>query len=269
MPPIITLTTDFGLFDEYVGVMKGVILSRCPSAAIVDISHNIPSQDVAAGAYLIRSAYRYFPQGTIHLLVVDPGVGTSRRLILVHTDNHYFLAPDNGLLTLVLQEAPCQVVYELSNTDLFLKSWCQTFHGRDILAPVAAHLASGITPPQVGRALESCDLILLDLPQPIMDIEKNQIRGEVVNVDHYGNLLTNISRRDFLFVRGQQPEANPVVSVGNLEIDNIRTSYAEVSPGELLALFSSRDDLEISVNRGSAADFLRAGRNTPVIVRFR
>ena len=180
MNRIITLTTDFGLTDEYVGVMKGVILSRRPCARIVDLSHNIGRHDILQAAYVIYSSYRYFPESTIHIVVVDPGVGSDRRIVLVSAKNHLFLVPDNGILSLFLVNKYVDAAYEINCDHLFLKPLSNTFHGRDIFAPVAAQLAGDLRPEQVGNRIDPDKLVTLSMPEVRIDPVQGRITGTVL-----------------------------------------------------------------------------------------
>lgn len=248
---IITLTTDFGLTDEYPGVMKGVILNLAPTVKIIDLSHGIAAQDIRQAAYLINSGSRYFPANTVHIVVVDPGVGSNRRLILVRARQQLFLAPDNGVLSLLLQGKDFSYAYEITNEDLFAKQVSRTFHGRDILAPVAAHIATGIAPESVGPRLKREDLRQLDLAASIAADGKS-IEGQVIQIDHFGNLITNIDRQTTQQLADNSPEATLSVMIGEEEINHLADCYDEMPPGGLLALFGSRDYLEVAINQGNA-----------------
>lgn len=267
MERLITLTTDFGLADEYAGVMKGVILSRFPTARIVDLTHQVPPQDLRRTAYLIEAARPYFPAGTLHVLVVDPGVGTARRLVLVAAAGQLFLAPDNGILTLPVQ-AGFESAYEVECRELYLETVSTTFHGRDILAPVAAELAKGMDPATVGRSLTSDELVVLPLTSAVIDPTGPTVAGEVVSVDHFGNLLTNISHEDIRKAGGPPVPSGMLIRVRKADIVGVAASYGTAAAGELLALFNSRGLLEIAVNQGSAAGRLGVGSGEPVIVTF-
>lgn len=259
MTPLITLTTDFGLRDEYVGVMKGVIYSRCPAARIVDITHGIRPQDVRQAAQIIASAFSYFPPGTIHVVVVDPGVGGSRRIILLEARGHLFLAPDNGVTSLLFPQTG--KVYAVSNSDLFLAPVSHTFHGRDIFAPVAAHLACNFPPQGTGPEIARESLVSLALPAP--SLCGTTLCGTVTDIDHYGNLITNISREvasRFCSANFQ----NLRVRVGALTIHGVATAYSAVAVDRPVALFGSRDLLEIAIYQGNAAEKLKLGLDSKV-----
>ncbi|MBI5558487.1 MAG: SAM-dependent chlorinase/fluorinase [Deltaproteobacteria bacterium] len=257
--PLITLTTDFGLSDEYVGVMKGVIYTICPTARIVDISHNIRPQDVRQAARIIFSSYRYFPAGAIHVVVVDPDVGSSRRIILLEADGHLFLVPDNGVASLLLPRT--QKIYEIDNTTLYRHPVSPTFHGRDIFAPIAAHLASHLAPHSAGSEIARDAPVRLDFAVP--SICGNIMRGIVTDIDHFGNLITNIDKeRAGCFCSHDFHRLK--VHAGALTIHGIVSSYNAVRRDEPLALFGSRNLLEIGINQGNASTKLRLGLDSPI-----
>ena len=263
MSRIITLTTDFGLADEYVGVMKGVILSRAPDTTIVDLSHAIETQNIRQAAQLIKSAYRYFPENTIHLVVIDPDVGTRRKLILLQAHGHLFLAPDNGVLGLLLKPEHFQAAYEVQCEKYYLTPVSATFHGRDILAPVAAHLAAGLEPAAVGPAMERQALKIIESAELKIDRDTGTIIGEIINVDHFGNLQTNISGSS-LNELGEVDSSNVKVLLKGKSIVGIQDAYAHKAQGEILIIIGSRGFLEIAINQGNAAISLGAGIGDPV-----
>ena len=265
MARIITLTTDFGLADEYVGVMKGVILARAPETTVVDLSHAIKRQNIHQAAWLIKSAYRYFPDNTIHLVVVDPGVGSRRRLILLQADGHIFLAPDNGVLGLLLEPEYFQAAYEVQCERYYITPVSATFHGRDILAPVAAQLAAGLDPAAAGPAVSRRELKILERTAAKIDSGKGTITGEIVARDHFGNLQTNIAASSLHNLFGTEQAAARVRLKGETII-GIQEAYADKAPGEVLAIVGSRGFLEIAVNRGDAARLLAAGPGDTVTV---
>ncbi len=251
--PLITLTTDFGLHDPFVGVMKGVIAGICPSANVIDITHSIPAFNLLEGALAIWQAWRYFPAETVHVIVVDPGVGSDRQPILCRMDNSWFIAPDNGVLTLVEREVRrgggTVSNRSIENPQYTLPAPSNTFHGRDIFAPAAAHLATQIGHGHVqsetfGPEIES--LIQLDVPEPIHHPD-GSIGGVILKSDRFGNLLTNI-------VSGDVPadRTNLAIELGSLCIRRFCRYYAEAPEGELFAIVGSSGLLEIAVNRGSA-----------------
>jgi S-adenosylmethionine hydrolase len=259
--PIITLSTDFGLEDPYVGVMKGVILGINPEVRLVDLTHALSNQNLLEAAFILNSAFPYFPPGTIHLAVVDPGVGGDRRLMAIQDRDDFWIGPDNGLFSLVLKNHPKAELFHLINSTYFLETVSSTFHGRDILAPAAAHLSLGISPSQIGKALS--DPVLLDIPEP--EIIDNRIRGQVLWADHFGNLITNISQK-MLPPSGPGPGLR--IFIGSHEIAGIRPSYVDSEPGRLLALIGSGGYLEIACNLGRAADRIgyRSGEDLKVEV---
>ena len=263
--PIITLLTDFGLSDPYVGLMKGVILSITPEASIVDISHDIDPQDIVSAAYLIDSAYPYFPAKTVHAAVVDPGVGSSRKIIAAQACGHYFLAPDNGILTKVLGNINVDKIIQVENPEYFMRPVSRTFHGRDIFAPVAAHLAAGKALDTFGPMISGADMVRLELPVSCLT-DTGQLRGEVITVDRFGNLITNIDQHSVRRIRATGDEKDLCVHVGSRRIKGISTFYQDVSPGELLALIGSRGYLEISVNQGDAKSYCGVEKGASVTV---
>jgi len=258
---VISLTTDFGTTDEYVAVMKAVMLSRLSESGktvqLVDISHEVPAQDVCGAAFLFGRAYRYFPAGTVHLVVVDPGVGSDRRIIAIDSEQQLFVGPDNGVFSAVLHHAKLSAAparaYEITNTELFLPRISSTFHGRDIMAPVAASLAAGMKLSGVGEEIDltSCTI----LPQPYKALAAREAVGEIVHIDRFGNLCTNLTVDDL------QPlleQGRPAITVGSTTIDGLSQSYTDSSPGTLLAHFDSHFQLEIAARDGSAKDLLDA-----------
>jgi len=248
-PGIITLTTDFGLKDPYVGTMKGVILSINPEARIVDITHQIKTGDITHAAGLILETFNFFPKDTIHVGVVDHGVGSDRRPILVKAEGHFFVGPDNGLFwPIISAHQPAEMVH-LTEKGYFLPHISHTFHGRDIFAPVAAHLSHGADPLKMGTIIR--DPVPLRLPS----LKKNEgiLCGQIVRVDNFGNLITNIHREDL----AQFTETGKtVIKVGTLTIENVRETYAEAKKDKALALIGSSGYLEIAVNLGRASERL-------------
>jgi S-adenosylmethionine hydrolase len=260
--PIITLTTDFGEDSPYVAAMKGVILGINAAARIVDLSHQIPPQDVRAAAFFLKNAVPFFPQGVIHVIVVDPGVGTERALLCVDVAGQRLLVPDNGCwTTLVSPGCRPAAVIRLTQVDYWRGPVSATFHGRDILAPVAAHLSLGIDYRRLGVPVEQW--VQLTLPRPSRGPQ--EWSGEVVFVDHFGNLFTNIPGAGIQLEAGVRLKA----TIGNAEVSPIWVrSYAAVPADTLVALISSSGDLEIAVTEGNAARQLRAGPGTRVEVSF-
>jgi len=259
---IITLITDFGASDIFVGVMKGGILNINPEAKIIDITHEIEPQDVIGGAFLLGSSYRYFPRGTVHLSVIDPGVGSERRAITVETEDYYFVTPDNGSLSHVLAEDAVRKAIELSNPDYFLPEISDTFHGRDIFAPVAAHISKGVPLENLGEIVT--DLVKLPILTP--QTSDDRIIAHVIYIDRFGNLITNISKSVFGKARR---ERDFVISIKDKQINQIKRAYSEVPTGELLGIFSSFGNLEIAVNGGNAAKNLGVEKGAPVEISLR
>jgi S-adenosyl-L-methionine hydrolase (adenosine-forming) len=243
--PIVTLTTDFGLADHFVGVMKGVILSICPEAHLVDISHGVAPFAITQGAFLIAQAYRYFPKKTVHVVVVDPGVGTARRPILLEAAGQYFIAPDNGVLAMIYSREKHKV-RAITNDKFFLKPVSQTFHGRDIFAPAAAHLATGAAPARMGKRIEDYVRPFFVKPQPA---GKRSWSGRVLNIDRFGNIITNFHVDDFPDL-ARRPF---LVTLGSRHVDRLARNYAARRSGELFMIAGSSGYLEVSVNQQSAA----------------
>jgi S-adenosyl-L-methionine hydrolase (adenosine-forming) len=260
--PIVTLTTDFGTNDHFVGAMKGVILEIVPEAAIVDISHAVQAFDVLDGALTISQAYQYFPTGTVHAVVIDPGVGTSRRPIIASSDGYHFVAPDNGVLSMVYAKEERIHVRHITSDHYFRQPVSNTFHGRDVFSPVAAYLAKQVDSHKFGEEVE--DYVKFAAPKPKAAGE-NRIRGVVLKVDKFGNLITNVTPADVpaLFA-AKLPGFK--ITVGSKEITEIRTAYAEGAPGEVFGILGSMGYLEIAANRGAAAQITGAGKGSEVIL---
>lgn len=266
---MITLTTDFGTGDEYAGLMKAAILSINRSATIVDISHGIDAQDVVQAAFMIESAFAYFPKGTIHVVVVDPGVGTDRAIVGVEAFGHFFVAPDNGVLGMVLESTEPEIAMRLDNRAFFLDRISATFHGRDIMAPAAAHLSLGVPLSRMGRVIAAGDLVTIEDLRASLTPE-GKIEGRVIAIDRFGNLVTNISSallRSAGFCPSENQRAIRIVLGSRHEIDFLST-YADAVSNGPLALIGSRGYLEIAVNNGSAHAIFAAGKTTPVRVEL-
>jgi S-adenosylmethionine hydrolase len=259
--PVIALLTDFGTRDHYAGTMKGVALGICPDATLVDISHEIPAHDVVAGALELAAAYRYFPAGTVFLAVVDPGVGSTRRGIAADAGEYKFVAPDNGVLTVVLDEHPPKRVVELTERKYARPTVSRTFEGRDRFAPAAAWLAKGIELTAMGRPAGA--IARLDLPHP--RVAEDEIEGQVLRVDRFGNLITNIDRKTFEKLSGAPLD----IQVGSRQVSKVVSTYADAAAGDVCALFGSTDHLEIAANGASAAVELGLGRGAPVHIARR
>ena len=256
---IITLLTDFGLKDAFVGTMKGVILGICPKAAIVDLTHEIDPQRIAGAAYVLKTAYPYFPTGAIHVCVVDPGVGTERRPICLRAQGQYFIGPDNGLFSYVLRASEAWEGVVIQNPIYRLPERGHTFHGRDVFSPAAAHLARGVPMAEFGEELRD-PVTLLDLDPATTN---EQMVGRVIHFDRFGNAITNITKAEFDPWRGGRTAR---ILAGDKPVPGPLRTYAEVPPGEPLALFGSEEHLEISVNLGSAREALGLGIGTEVRV---
>ncbi|OFW18524.1 MAG: hypothetical protein A3H97_17625 [Acidobacteria bacterium RIFCSPLOWO2_02_FULL_65_29] len=257
--PLIALLTDFGLRDHYAGTMKGVVLGICPDAALVDISHEVPAHDVVAGALELASSYRYFPPGAVFLVVVDPGVGSERRAVAVEAGVYRFVAPDNGVLSVVLDELPAPHAVEIRERRYARPMISRTFEGRDVFAPAAAWLARGLDLAALGPLAGS--LVRVDVPVPVA--ASDCLVGQVVRVDRFGNLVTNIDRRGFETFVGVE---TPTIRVGAHEVSRVVETYADARAGELCALFGSSDRLEIAMNGLGAATTIRCGRGMAVHV---
>ncbi len=257
---IITLTTDFGLKDPYVGVMKGVIYSINPRVNIIDITHQIDHGDILEAAFILKEIYRFFPKGTIHVAVVDPGVGGKRRSILVKTEDYFFVGPDNGIFWPIIEGEKDPLIINLTNKKYFLSEVSSTFHGRDIFAPVSAYLSKGEDPEKMGDVIR--DPVRLRIEKP--SVEKDRIIGKVLRVDHFGNLITNISREDIVRKFGERLDLK--VKISDVEIQNLSRTYSDVPKGKLLALIGSFNFLEISVNMGNASEKLKKGKGEKVEV---
>ena len=258
--PIVTLTTDFGTRDPWVGIMKGVILGIVPTARLVDLSHDIAAQDVLEGALCLEAAAPFFPRSTIHLAVVDPGVGSARRAIAVRAGGQYYVGPDNGLLSLAFVQALAPVTaVELTAAEYRLSPLSRTFHGRDLFAPAAAHLAAGIPLERFGPPIT--DPVRLVLPVPRR--EGDLVRGEVLGVDRFGNLVTSLRGEDLSGVVSSALR----VEIGEVGLGAPVSAYADAPPGGLGAIVGSTGRLEIFARDGSAHAMLGQGRGARVVVR--
>jgi S-adenosylmethionine hydrolase len=264
---IITLTTDFGLTDSYVGSMKGVILGIAPDARLVDITHAIGPQDTNQAAYILHTFYRYFPHGTIHLVIVDPGVGSQRRAVALETPEAIFIAPDNGILTEVWHDARARwgpegcMVVDLTERRFWRDRVSPTFHGRDIFAPVAAHLASGTPLALFGARMLSITEVTFE--QPAVG-RGGELVGRIIHVDHFGNCITNLTPRDLEQAgKGEQI----TVDIIDQHILGLRQTYSDGPLGMLIAVIGSSDHLELAVRNGNAAQTLGVGVGDSVRVR--
>ncbi len=260
MKKIITLTTDFGLSDPYVGAMKGVLLSINPDVRIFDITHQVPPGNILAGGLALQDASKYFPKGSIHVCVVDPGVGGERKPVLIETNKHLFVGPDNGVLTLAPQKSEIKKIIHLTEKRYFRKDISPVFHGRDIFCPVAAHLSLGVRPAEFGPELKSPT----PLPVPCPVKKGATITAEVIHVDRFGNLITNVTGDDL-------PEArrkDVTIKIKGFLIKGIKASYCDAQRAAPMALIGSAGRLEIAVNRASAAAFFNAGERCKVIMKI-
>jgi S-adenosylmethionine hydrolase len=261
---LITFTTDFGLNDHYVGTMKGVILSINPAAQIVDICNAVQSFDVLDGAITIAQSYRYFPSDTVHLVVVDPGVGSTRRPLLVTVEKHMFIAPDNGVLSFVYEAEERISVRDITSSHYFLQPVSSTFQGRDIFGAVAGWLSKGVEVAKFGEEITDYVRFAAPKPKPVND---KLLKGVILKVDKFGNLITNITPHDMPQLFAPQPPPFKVL-IGKHEISKMTQSYSEGTPGEVFVVLNSMGYLEIASHRGSAAHIVGAGKGSDVGVLF-
>jgi S-adenosyl-L-methionine hydrolase (adenosine-forming) len=259
--PVVTLTTDFGVSSPYVAAMKGVILAINPAATIIDISHAIPAQNIAQAALVLDDATPWFPNDTIHVAVVDPGVGTERAILYARIGTQQYVAPDNGLLSRLMARTPPALILRLTERAFWLPEVSHTFHGRDIMAPVAAHLSLGLDPRRLGPP--AGQVVQFDLPQ--LQVIDRKICGEVIAIDSFGNLITNISS-DLL--AGEPTDDRVCVDCGLHSTRGIHRTYGDRNAGSLAAIIGSCGRLELAVVRGSAAERLRIAVGTPVVVAW-
>ena len=258
--PIITLITDFGAADHYVGTMKGVILNINPEVQIIDICHQVSPYDIFEAAYALVQSYRYFPGGTIHLVVVDPGVGTARRPILATAGPYRFVAPDNGVLSLLFEREENPQVWQVTADHYFLNPVSNTFQGRDVFAPIAGWLSKGIELEKFISPIT--DYVRLSSPKP-KRVSENLVKGMILKADSFGNLITNLSPEDVPELFSENPPPFKMI-VNEQEITHLNLAYALGRPSELFAIVGSSGFIEISTNRGSAAKLLNASRGTEV-----
>lgn len=258
---VITLTTDFGLNDHFVGTMRGVILNINPAAQIVDICNTVQSHDVLDGALTIAQAYSYFPADTVHMVIVDPGVGTARHPILVSTERHIFLAPDNGVLSLVYEREERVSVRRITSDHYFLQPVSQTFHGRDVFAPCAGWLSKGLDLSKFGEETE--EYVRFSMPCPKI-VDAKTMKAIVLKVDKFGNLITNIRPEDAPALASSQFK----MTVGKAEVTQMKPAYAEGAPGEVFVIAGSMGFLEIAANRAPASQLAQAGKGSEVQLTF-
>lgn len=260
--PIITLTTDFGLSDHFVGTMKGVILNIAPDAEIVDICHSVQAFDILDGALALAQSYAYFPARTVHLVVVDPGVGSTRRPILASSEKYSFVAPDNGVLSLMYAREARLKVRHITAEHYFLEPVSHTFHGRDIFAPVSAYLAKGVDAEKFGHEIQ--DFVRFHAPKP-KPVDAGSVRGVVLKVDRFGNLITNFTPDKLPELFGPMAREFRIV-IGKREVTVVRNHYAEGAAGEVFAIVGSMGYLEIAANRAAAAQLVGAAKGSEVTV---
>ena len=261
--PLITLLTDFGTADTFVGSMKGAILGINPEARIVDLTHQVPAHNIRSGAYLLQTATRYFPPGTIHIAVVDPGVGSARRPLLVSTSTQHFLTPDNGLLSYVLAEEPDAEIRELTAQKYFLAASGPTFHGRDLFAPVAAWLSQGEPLDAFGPRITG--IVRFEIRRPMM--VKGRLLGEVQHIDRFGNLITNIGHAELRDLADMDHRQGVQVKVRQAMVKGLQRCYTDAKPKKLAALINSDGWLELFCNQGRADKLAKAKLNDRVEVR--
>lgn len=259
---IITLITDYGGRDYYVGALKGVILSIAPKVTLVDVTHEVEPHNILHGAFVLRSIWPWYPAGTIHLAIVDPGVGTERRILLGRYDGSYVVAPDNGVISFLHRELRTEAMHVVENPRFTLPPASSTFEGRDILAPVAAHLAQGVKPREFGRATDRVEVF--PLPRR-PEVSAQGLRGCVLYVDRFGTLVSNISRRSLLALGTHKAEFE--VLVNDTSVGPILSTFGEVPAGEPVAIIGSTEHLEVAVNRGSAQERFGPVERVRILVR--
>ena len=262
--PIITLLTDFGWGDGHIGAMKGVILDINPDSRIVDLAHHIPPHDVMGAAFVLGQTYMFFPPGTIHVAVVDPGVGGARKPLVLKAGDYLFVGPDNGVFTLVLRQEEGVQAHELTEERFHLPRVSQTFHGRDIFAPAAAHLSLEVVPEEMGPAADIHTLTTLAIPDPV--VEGEILVGEVIWVDHFGNLITNITQEA---LGAFAPDELIEIEIKGETVRGLKTSYEEGQAGEIIVLWGSAGYLEISLKERNLHRELGWGRGEKVRIRRR
>lgn len=263
--PIITLTTDFGTNDHFVGAMKGVMLEIAPEAQIIDISHAVQPFDILDGALTVSQAYSYFPSGTVHMVIVDPGVGTTRRPVILTSERHMFVAPDNGVLSLVYDREERISVRHITADHYFLQNPSNTFHARDIFSPVAAYLSKGVESDRFGE--EITDYVRFSAPRP-KPVDERTLRGIVLKVDRFGNLITNITPKDAPQLFQPTPPVFKIAVGTKGQATRMCANYAEGGPGEVFGILGSMGFLEVATNRGSAYQLLGAGKGSEVNVKM-
>lgn len=259
-PPVVTLLTDFGTRDHFAGVLQGAILSVCPAAKIVEITHEVTAFDILEGAFLLAQSWRYFPNGTVHLAVVDPGVGTNRRPMIVEAGGHFFVGPDNGLFSMLYLEEE-HTVRHASDERFFRHPVSATFHGRDVFAPLAGHLACGVSPAELGSLID--DYMRLPIEKPVRTARRGWT-GAVLKIDRFGNMITNFRADEFARVHQQPFE----VLAGLQAIEKVEKNYASAAPGEIFFIEGSSGYFEIAASQASAAKLLGCAVGAPIELRL-
>lgn len=258
MRNVITLTTDFGLQDYYVSAMKAVMLGIAPEARLVDVSHDIPSQDIMAGSWVLKNSAMLFPSGTVHTVVIDPGVGTERHAVALKIEDQYFVGPDNGIFSLLTTDQSYTAV-KLNKKEYLRESRSNTFHGRDVFAPAAAHLSRGVTLEELGEPLD--ELISYRWMQPIAD--KDGLEGTIIHIDKFGNLITNISSE---LIDEVLTDKRVKIYVGNVILNEINTTFGAVTEGEPVAYIGSAGMLEVGINQGDAQEMLGVQKGAQISI---
>ena len=263
---VITLMTDFGVVDGFVGVMKGVILQIAPDSRMIDVTHDIPPFSITSAAFLNEWSFGYFPVGSVHLCLVDPGVGTDRRILITETCGHIFVAPDNGLLTPIFERPEPVRIINAVNQRYWMDKISHTFHGRDIFAPLAAHIASGVAIDEMGEEIN--DPLKMSFKQPV--VAADSIECRVCHIDRFGNLITNLDQPTFLqWIKDNNLNQDDIiVQSHNYSIDGITQAYGIKNQGDMLAVFDGYDRLEIAINGGSASHITGLGFDAPVYIRI-
>jgi hypothetical protein len=261
--PVITLLSDFGVRDYFVGAMKGVILGICPDAVMVDLTHDLSSQAVSEAAFVLGCAYSHFPPRTVHVAVVDPGVGGQRKPLAARCGEHLLVGPDNGIMSYAFADHSDFQAFVIENPRCRLSEVSATFHGRDIFAPAAAHLAAGMPLEEIGPPLGQPVLLALPTPRE----SEHRLEAHVIHVDRFGNLVTDLRRRELDRWLGGEPSDRVSIEAGQRRLRGIKASYESVAEGRPLALIGSTDRLEIAVNRGSASDALGLAAGDAILLR--
>jgi hypothetical protein len=262
---VVTFITDFGIEDEYVGVMKGAVLRANPRVTLVDISHHIPPFDVLAAARMLAASFAFFPEKTVHVTVVDPGVGSNRAIVAFDMAGHRFLAPDNGIPFYLTEHRSVDGMVRLEMNERGDNPVSATFHGRDLFAPAAARLAGGVPLSELGPVIDPAELVIAPAPSTRMSSD-GRVSGTIVAVDHFGNLITDLARQTLERSWGRLEDGALVATVGHGRVRGLFSHYDQGASGEPLMVVGSRGFLEISVNRGSARDLFQAARGDEVVV---